>query len=250
MRIQYQPLPPIKGGQTEALKFRRGGRLAASDEILLNGSPLKLVNNFTYLGIVSTTSETSVLRHIDEWPRKTLAASSIADPYRLSLETACKLFTLKLAPCAAYGIELIWEHLSERDLLSLDRAKTTFLKRVLGVHSNTRTRLVYLLTGEKRFMEGLQQKLNLEKKTAFTNFILNRGKEVDSAQWSESGNKSYLLDRWVDLGQTSQASISALNTPAGGRRGSVGTNHHGETASRKMLITSQPLHGFSRSWTR
>ena len=105
----------------------------------------------------------------------------------------------KLAPCAAYGIELVWEHLSERDLLTLDRAKTAFLKRVLGVHPNTRTRLVYLLTGEIRFVEELQQRLNLEKTTAFVNFMLNRGKEVDSVNPRFFSSPAMTDNAWKNL---------------------------------------------------
>ena len=45
----------------------------------------------------------------------------------------------------------------------LDRAKPTLMRRELGVHTNTRKRLIYLLTGNPRSVEELKEAHNLKE---------------------------------------------------------------------------------------
>ena len=95
----------INEDKTEAMKFRKGGRLAKHDTLKLNGKEIPFVNKFTYLGITFTTTGTSFSKHIEDRTHKTiLAFSTINSPQKLSLDTAIKLFHIKLAPCASYGI--------------------------------------------------------------------------------------------------------------------------------------------------
>jgi len=67
----------------------------------------------------------------------------------LSLETAMALFKSNILPILTYGIEVIWTHLNERNLATLESAKSTYIKRAIGVAKNTRSRLVYLLARER-----------------------------------------------------------------------------------------------------
>ena len=50
--------------KTEAMKFRRGGRLASNDKLSLAGQSIDFVNNFTYLGITLSTTGTSFSKHV------------------------------------------------------------------------------------------------------------------------------------------------------------------------------------------
>lgn len=162
----------INNNKTEALKFRRGGRLAATDELRVNGVPARYVNSFTYLGITLTVTGTSFRQHVEQRVRKALVASStIESPQRLSIKTALRLFSLKVAPTAAYGVQLIWQHLSVQDLATLERVKPAFLKRVLGVHSTARNRLVYLLTETSLFVNDIRRTFGLQETDAFKAFI-------------------------------------------------------------------------------
>ena len=68
------------------------------------------------------------------------------------ISKALKLFDAKIAPCAHYGIQLIWEHMKATDFEKLERVKPAFLKRVLGLHPSTRNRLIYLMTGSALFV--------------------------------------------------------------------------------------------------
>src|SRR6266481_10763 len=108
----------INVDKKKTMKFRRGGRLSRDDILKLNGTELNFVNSFTYLGITLSSSGFSFEEHLRIRTRKSIMAiSSIRNPRTLSIETALKLFALKIAPIACYGIQVIWEHLSLANLL-------------------------------------------------------------------------------------------------------------------------------------
>lgn len=161
----------INSKKTEAMKFRRGGRLAARDKLTLAGQNVEFVNNFTYLGITLSTTGTSFTKHIEERSRKALmAAAAIKDPQKLSLSTALALFDLKVAPVASYGIERVWKHLSLQNLVTLDRAKSFFLKRVLCLHRSTKNRLVYLLADSTNLVDDICLRFALPETPAYKEF--------------------------------------------------------------------------------
>ena len=117
------------------MKFRRGGKLAGRDHLWLNGEKIEYVYKFTYLGITLSTSGHSFANHIDDRLHKTiLAFSAIRSPQMLSVETAIRLFNLKLAPTTAYGIPIIWNFLNVKDMMKLESAETSILKRCLSLH--------------------------------------------------------------------------------------------------------------------
>ncbi|KAJ4435118.1 hypothetical protein ANN_23693 [Periplaneta americana] len=66
-----------------------------------------------------------------------------------------------ITPIASYGIELIWEKLTNNDLAKLENVKARFLKRVLGVEKQSPTRIVYVLAKEIFFIEDLRLELML-----------------------------------------------------------------------------------------
>jgi len=89
------------------MKFRRGGRLAASDEFHIGGNKISFVNRFTYLGVVIPNNVTSFGDHVKNRAEKAIAAmSSIEKPWLLSLRTALLLFDSKVFPVATYGYKL------------------------------------------------------------------------------------------------------------------------------------------------
>jgi hypothetical protein len=51
----------------------------------------------------------------------------------ITLETAMQLFRLTMVPTLTYGMELIWEYLTHKQLLELEKMKARYIKRVLGV---------------------------------------------------------------------------------------------------------------------
>jgi hypothetical protein len=78
-----------------------------------------------------------------------------------------KLIRLKVVPTLTYGVELIWEHLTRKQLLELEKMKARYLKRVLGVSQHTLSRLVYELAEETFFVDGLKTSLMLPTTTVY-----------------------------------------------------------------------------------
>ncbi|XP_018493745.1 uncharacterized protein LOC108863712 [Galendromus occidentalis] len=151
----------INTSETQAMKFRRGGKVAGTDVLYLNGESVELVNSFAYLG-VTLACALSFTTHIEERQRKALVAiNSIATPRLLSLRTALALFDLKVAPVASFGIQIIWKRLSVAQLETPERIKPVYLKRVFGLRTSTKNRFVCLLTDTKLFVEDLRDRYKL-----------------------------------------------------------------------------------------
>jgi hypothetical protein len=106
--------------KTVSMTFRRGGK----QQFLIGDRVLKSVSNFKYLGVTFQTQGHVFTKHISE--RMSAAKRAINDidhQNRLSLATAMKLFQLKVAPVATYGLENIWTHLRVKQLENIEKIK-------------------------------------------------------------------------------------------------------------------------------
>ena len=81
----------------------------------------------------------------------------------ISIATALKLFTIKVAPIATYGIQLIWKHLTYSSL-----------KRMLCVSKYTPNRTTYILANTTFFIEDLMSAHNLVPTPQSTRFLEDR----------------------------------------------------------------------------
>jgi hypothetical protein len=70
------------------------------------------------------------------------AIHDISHLFLLSFDTRIALSNLKVSPVAAYGIQLIWQDLTEQNLKKLETTEAMFLKRVLCISKYVPTRLV------------------------------------------------------------------------------------------------------------
>ena len=132
--------------------FRKGGRLSANMGITYRGKKLNIVDSFKYLGISFQTQGCVFTRHIKERPSAAIIAmNDIRCLSKLGMETAQRLFRLKITPIATYGLEIIWEYLTKRDFMELERIKAMFLKeshvsiKVYPIMTGLRTRKGALL---------------------------------------------------------------------------------------------------------
>ena len=73
----------------------------------------------------------------------------------LSIATALKLFTIKVASIATYSIQVIWNHLTYSNLKLLEGVKTAYLKRMLSVSKYTPNRITYILANTTFFIEDV-----------------------------------------------------------------------------------------------
>ena len=100
-----------------------------------------------------------------------LALRILSNPGVLSVNTAIKLFYLKIAPIVTYGIELVWKHLLLSDLLLFDRVLATYLKRVLSVSVMTRNRYVFLMAACDTFVERIKRQFSLSHTAAYADYL-------------------------------------------------------------------------------
>jgi retron-type reverse transcriptase len=116
--------------KTVKMVFRKGGRVAADDNVSYKNATLETVNTFKYIGITLQTTNTTFRIHIKE---KTTAAIKaiydIKEIAQLSLKTAMALFNNKIVPILTYGIDIIWDKLKLQDLAALEKVKARFLKK-------------------------------------------------------------------------------------------------------------------------
>jgi len=165
----------INVDKTKAQKFRRGGRLGRSDVLKLGSNNVDFVASFTYLGVTLSTPGLSFSQHICERARKAIVCArvDVKNPRVLSLSTGLRLFDVKVAPMATYAIQVIWPYLKLKDLETLDRVKTMYLKRAMGLPRTSRNRLVYHLAGCQPFVMSLHDALSLPHTTPYDQFVAN-----------------------------------------------------------------------------
>jgi hypothetical protein len=65
----------------------------------------------------------------------------------------------KITPGISYGLEMIWQHLTEKNMETIEILKVTFLKKVLCLSRYTPLCLVYILAREPFFIEDLRYQL-------------------------------------------------------------------------------------------
>ena len=165
----------INSTKTKVMKFRRGGRLAKKDHFTCGQQPLEFVTHFKYLGVTFQTTGTTFTRHIEE--RAAAATKAVYDIPKLkllSLPTAMALFKLKVMPAATYGIQLIWNHLTAKNLRRLESVKARFLKRTLSISKFSRNSYAYILAQESLFIEDIKLSFDLPATQAFTSVTEER----------------------------------------------------------------------------
>ena len=109
-----------------------------------------------------------------------------------------------MAPVAAYGIQVIWEHLSSVQLEKLDRVKPAFLKRALGLHCSALNRLVYLLCDTPLFVEDLKRRFNLPNTPAYSEFILLWHRKMAEIDPDFYNTGAMTNDAWKGVNRTNR----------------------------------------------
>jgi hypothetical protein len=187
----------INLNKTKAMKFRRGGRLAAADRIALGDFVVPFVTEFNYLGVILTPSASTFTKHIAERRARAIVNMAlIPDLKKISLNTASSLFSLKIAPVAAYGILAIWSHLRLSDLNMLNGIKAIFLKRALGLHKTALNRIAYQIADTPSFIEDLVKTHSLPATAAYREFLAEQ--ELKLAELDPDFYKTPALtcDQW------------------------------------------------------
>jgi len=125
------------------------------------------------------------------------AMNDIKDVKLSALGTAMKLFRLMVVPTLTYGMELVWEYLTRKQLLELEKIKARYLKRVIGVSQHTRSRLVYELAKGTFFIEDLKTLLMLPMTTAYKDALRelnNKKMDIWEDLYTKKILKNYLIE--------------------------------------------------------
>jgi hypothetical protein len=173
----------INWDKTAIMKFRRGGRLASTDVLSIDGVSVPFVSSFVYLGVSFTVTASTFTRHVMDRRDKAIAAIRLLPSLRpLSLTTAMGLYVCKIAPMASYGIPQVWSLLKSADFREIDSVLMCFLRRVLGISKYARSRLVMHLTGVELTSVVLARTHQLPLTQAFHDYLHEvhvKSQEVD-----------------------------------------------------------------------
>ena len=137
--------------KTEAMIFYKGS--LSNDEkaakFYINGSEIKKVNEFKYLGF-TFTSKMSFSEHTKDAVSKALG--KIGKLYgtlkskNFSLKIAKKLFNCYVSPIIYYGLPIYLRTCSKSSLEEISRLWTKYLKRYLGIPYKSSNAITYYLT--------------------------------------------------------------------------------------------------------
>jgi len=187
----------INTHKTKAMKFRQGGRIAKDDKLVINNEFIEFVNSFRYLGILVHYSGKSFSKHIEDRCRKAITVvATLRLLSRLSIKTALKLFVIKVAPVATYGIQLAWSSLTVNLFERIEKVKATYLKRCLCLPKSSRSRLAYILCDARAFIEEIRATFQLEETEAYAQFIQKHYEKRSYVHQDFYGTPAMIQDNW------------------------------------------------------
>lgn len=133
--------------KSEIMVFRKGGRLSSQEMWTLNSERIKIVSEYTYLGVL-LTPKMSFTKHVDK--RNNSAKSSVNSTWKafvgkgnISLESKWRLFQAVCRAIQTYGAQ-VWGFKHFEDV---DKLQRYFLKRILKLPSFTPNYCIALETG-------------------------------------------------------------------------------------------------------
>jgi hypothetical protein len=156
------------------MKFRNKGRgkYRDNDVLTIDGVNIERVIEFTYLGVIFQSSGICFTKHIEKRVRSAILETfNIKNLYDLSINTALELFNLKISPIASYGLDAIWPFLSSNDLEKLEKVKSRYFKRVLGLSKINLSRYTYEILDTDLFVNDLKIKFKLSDTKSYEKFF-------------------------------------------------------------------------------
>ena len=160
---------------------------------------LTYVNSFEYLGVTLSCTMKSFSAHIMKRCAKALSeVHATKNPTALSIETALKIFAIKVAPMILYGIDLIWEHMSVNDMERMDKVKAAYLKRCLGLNKSARNRLVFQLAGAPYLVEETQRTRRLPRTQAFEDYVGKQERKLAMVNPKFYGTVAMTTNEWKE----------------------------------------------------
>ena len=156
----------VNVANTKIMKFRGGGKLARDYHSQDLGQALKIINSYEHLeAILQTTG--CFTKHIKAKVHKWTRATLLYQKSPISLKAVLKLIAIMIRPITTHAISSLWEQLSAANLHSMNKVKSTYLKRGLCSPRNARNRLVLLMDATDSHAEEVGRNFPLPAKTQF-----------------------------------------------------------------------------------
>ena len=197
--------------KTKVMKFRKGGRLKAGDRFYYEGKEIEMVKHYTYLGIILQTSLT-FNKHLVSKKEKSMATiGTIKHLQSISISTSLRIFSLKIEPTVTYGFEVIAPYLTLSNILVLDKIKSRFLKRVLGIPSKTSNTLCFEMAGSKTLI------YDIDKRFLFNDHVIQSYKLLLNKKFQNLLNSDFAYapalqsDGWKKPHQVNRNYITRLS---------------------------------------
>ena len=187
----------VNVSKTKIMVFRNGGAIP-QPRLKYNNKLIEYVTEFKELGIILQTKAKSVTSHVKDRRGSAIAAiAGIPKLNLLSIDTALKLFDLKIAAIASYGIELIWPLLKESDLMLLESVKAAYLKRMLCLYKKVQSRHVYLLAQTNYFVTELKERFSLSDTPHYQKFLESQQKKVGEIDKEFYNTSAMIVTTWT-----------------------------------------------------
>jgi hypothetical protein len=126
------------------------------------------------------------------------------------LKTAIRLFEVKVLLTLTYGLEIIWDYLSVKQLESIESLKARYLKRTMGLSKYTPFRLVYALARETFLLDDLMLK-HLLPRTSEVKAVLRSRQRKQEEIWQDFyATETITTDSWKQENQEIRHLVTRL----------------------------------------
>ena len=193
----------VNKSKTLAMKFRKGGRLCSDDILNFDGERLAFTNEYTYLGVTLQTTMQSFTKHVKAKKKKALSGiSALKHLPQTSLKTAKKIFNMKIRPIVEYSLRGIAQFLTVANLHELDKVKSAFFKKALGLHSSASSTFALGLCDESQYCEEL-----VKGGFDFKRQVISEYREdIEERVWRNiterfTDGPAFLTSDWKDFGR-------------------------------------------------
>ena len=183
--------------KTKVVKFRRTGT-KANENFVFNGNVVALSNSYEYLGMTLQCTW-NFTKHLKLKRVKAFSRiHSIKNLSKLSLQGAANYFRVMIEPILTYGIHVIWQDLTSRQLEILDAAWCDFYKKVLGVPRSCRNRKIIAMVKSSTLVESLVSQNRLPQTPAYIEYIDKLQTKLSDIDFNFFNSPALTQTKWQD----------------------------------------------------
>lgn len=232
--------------KSNVMKFRKGGRLRNDDEVNIGAHQLKFVNEYEYLGVTLQTTLTLTSHIATKTMKMARVIGTMKWMQKLSLDTAIKVFNIKIWPAVTYGFMTLCKQLTATHLLQLDKIKARFLKKTLALPKNASNTFTFHLANTKTMGEDIIACFKGVSANAQADYRIKiEEKNMEFVTKNFTEGPAFNSDRWKAACQSDRHLVTAFTLH--GYHHLVCSNQHFHTPDEeycKCRLCDQPMHRY------